>query len=377
MRRFLRAPLLLLTLFAMPLLGGCGRGEASGGAAAPPARPQPPPVPVLVAEVTRQALAVEVSTVGTLRSPETTMVASDIAGIIVELNAPEGREIAKGHLVARLDDSQTRAMMQVAEARTKNAQIALDRAKPLVRDGVAPQQTLDNAVAEMATAEGLLEEARTRFEKTRIKAPFGGRVGIQTAQLGQFVSSGDPIIELTRLDPLELVFGVPQEQAATARVGQRVQARIGRCGAAFEAVVEAIDPQVDPRTRTLAVQSRVDNRDRALIPGMSARVRLVVGELTDRLAVPREALVSQGTRYLVWVVDGEGKVQPRPVVPGRYLPDVVEVREGLEVGEQVVVAGHQKLRPGAGVAPSPWQRTANPNLERGERFGDDCGDDAP
>ena len=228
----------------------------------------------------------------------------------------------------------------------------------------------------MATAEGLLEEARTRLEKTRIRAPFTGLVGIQTAQVGQYVSSGDPIIELTQIDPLELVFGVPEENATDVRIGQVLSARVGRCGIAFRAVVEARDPKIDPASRSLTVQARVDNADRRLIPGMSARLRLPIGTQREAVVVPREALVAQGASYMVWVADEDSRVMTRNVVPGDYFPDVVEIRQGLDGGETVVVAGHQKLRPGATIVAEPWTPTENENLRLGARGADDCEDGA-
>lgn len=370
-----RAP--LLTALLLPSLlqvAACSQPEAAADAGP---RREPPPVIALVAQVESRAVTSEVSTVGSLRSPETTEVAADVSGIIVALDAPEGRPIRRGHVVARLDDAEARASLQVAEARQRNARTALDRVRPLVTDGVVPEQNLDDAVAEMATADGLLEEARTRLEKTTIRAPFGGLVGIQTAQIGQFVSSGDSIIELTQLDPLELVFGVPEEQASYVRVGQVVQARVGRCGLAFEGVVEALDPQIDQEARTLAVQARVPNPERRLIPGMSARVHLPIGPERQTMVVPREALVARGNAYVVWVAAEDGSVEARPVTPGRFYPDVAEVLGGVEEGETVVVAGHQKIRPGARIAPKPWEGTSNQNLARGTDAADDCLETSP
>ena len=358
----------LSTLLGSALLVGCSQGEAS--ADAPPAAP--PPVPALVTTAEVRTLQSEVSTVGSLRSPETTTVAADVSGIIVSLSAPEGRRIQAGSEIARLDDAESRAALRVAEARHRNAQVALERAKPLVADGVVPQQTLDDAEAEMATAEGLLEEAQTRLAKTRIVAPFGGLVGIQTAQVGQYVSSGDPIIQLTQLDPLELVFGVPEDRAADVAIGQKLSARVGRCGVDFTATVQALDSQIDPQARTLAVQARVRNGERKLIPGMSAQVRLPVGEARERIVVPREALVAQGTTYQVWIVGDDDTVRPQQVTPGRNYPDVVEIASGLEPGTRIVAAGHQKLRPGARVIAQEWQPTDNPNLDRGLDERGDC-----
>ena len=363
--RFLAAvPVLAGTL----LMVGCSQSEAT--ADAPPAAP--PPVSALVTSAEVRSLQSEVSTVGSLRSPETTTVAADVSGIIVSLSAPEGRRIRAGSEIARLDDAETRAALRVAEARHRNARVALDRAKPLVADGVVPQQTLDDAEAEMATAEGLLEEAQTRLSKTRIVAPFGGLVGIQTAQVGQYVSSGDPIIQLTQLDPLELVFGVPEDRASDVEIGQRLSARVGRCGVDFTATVQALDAQIDPQARTLAVQARVPNSERKLIPGMSAQIRLPVGEARERIVVPREALVAQGTTYQVWVVGDDDTVQPQQVTPGRNYPDVVEITGGLEPGTRIVAAGHQKLFPGARVVPQEWKATENPDLDRGVDSRGDC-----
>ena len=123
------------------------------------------------------------------------------------------------------------------------------------------------------------------------------------------------------------------------------------------------------------MQARVSNADRLLIPGMSARLRLAIGEAESGIVVPREALVAEATRYLVWVVDGDGKVTPRPVVPGSFLPDVVEIKSGLEAGERVVAAGHQKLRPGGMIRELPWEETVNANLRQGSRGADDCGEE--
>jgi multidrug efflux pump subunit AcrA (membrane-fusion protein) len=105
---------------------------------------------------------------------------------------------------------------------------------------------------------------------------------------------------------------------------------------------------------------------------MSARVKLQVGSVGDVVLVPRPALVQQGTRSLLYLVDAAGTVSEREVVPGQFLVDRVEIKRGLEGGEQVIVAGHQKVRPGAKVEVQPWQPVENPLLSLGDREGEDC-----
>jgi membrane fusion protein, multidrug efflux system len=280
--------------------------------------------------------------------------------------------VGKGHLLARLDPSTSKAAMQVTEARERNARAEMERVKPLYEDGVVPRSTYDDAVAELEVAQGQLEESRTRLGKNEVRAPFAGVLSLKSAQLGQYVSSGDEIVQITKVQPLELVFSVPEGEAFKVKVGQQVEGFVGRCGQPFTGKVEALDPTVDSATRTLQVQAVVSNEEGLLRPGMSARIRLVVGTLGDAILVPRPALIHQGTRYLLYVVDDGGTVSEREVAPGEFLSDQVEIKNGLEGGEQVIVAGHQKARPGAQVAPQPWKPVENPLLTLGDREGEDC-----
>ena len=344
----------------------CGQASGDAGGPGPGGGGQaPPPLPVQVAAAERTAAPLEIQAVGSLRSPQTTTIAADVAGILVYLDAPEGREVPAGHLLARLDPAEAQASLQVAEARAENARIAHERAEQLVKDGVTPQQTLDDAIAMQRTAAGLLAEARTALGKTEVRAPFAGQLGIQHPRLGTRVAAGEAIVQLTQLDPLELTFTVPEESASQVRVGQGIAGRVGRCGQRFEGTVQAVDPVVDWQSRTLQVLARVRNPDRALRPGMSARLGLKVGERKNALSVPQEALVRQGTQYIVWKLDAQNVAQPAPVQVGSFFLDSAEIVGGLQEGETVVVAGHQKLRPGAPVQPMPWEPTENPLLELG------------
>jgi membrane fusion protein (multidrug efflux system) len=315
---------------------------------------------------------VRLPAVGSLRSRETTTVAADSSGLLVYLDIPEGKRVEKGHVLARLDDEQARARLQVAEARYRNAQAEIERLRPLLDQGVISRSALDAAEAELETAEGLVEDARSARGKTTVRAPFTGVLGLQTAQPGQYLSSGDPIVQITKVDPLELIFSLPEDQAGLVEVGQTALGMVGGCGPRFEARVEAIDPVVDPATRTLSLQAVVPNPDGILRPGMSVRVRLIVGIEEDQVVIPHEALVRQGTRYLVWLVGEDDTANPGAVRVGAFLSDGVQILQGVGIGDEVVVAGHQKLRPGQPVQTLPWQPTENPLLELGSAGGEEC-----
>jgi membrane fusion protein (multidrug efflux system) len=347
------------------LLWGCGAdpGQEGGGG--------PPPIAVQVVAATASELPRTLAAVGSLQSPETTTVASEISGTAVAVDIPEGRYVKAGHLLARLDDAEARASLSIARARLRNAETRLARLRSLRESKVSSEQALDDAVAEFDAGQGAVDEAETRLLKTKIRAPFDGILGLRQINQGQYVDGGTPVVEITQVDPLELEFGLPQRHASELEVGQRVLGTVGQCGQRFQAEVDAIDPRVDPGTRAVRLQAVVPNEDGRLLPGMAVRVRLVVGRIPDAVVIPQEAIIRQGTKHLAYVLDGEDRAHQRELTLGTFFVDGVHVPAGVDAGDRVVVAGHQKLRPGAPTLPQPYEPTENPNLELGW-FGPDA-----
>ncbi len=301
-----------------------------------------------------------------------TTVAAEIEGRIVALDVPEGRRVEAGLVLVRLDDAEYRAALSVARARRTNARDRLKRLENLRRESVSSEQAYDDARSEFDAATGAFNEADTRLEKTTITAPFVGVLGLRQVNVGQYVEAGDPIVELTRVDPLELRFAVPQRHAGELAVGQEVLGRVGNCGASFQGEVTAVDPRVDPATRSIHLLATVPNPDGGLLPGMAVSLRLVVGEIENALLVPQEAIVRQGTKHVVYTLDAEDKAEQHEVVLGQFFVDGVQLASGISPGARVVAAGQQKLRPGAPTRPEPFEPVDNPNLDLG-RFGPEGG----
>jgi membrane fusion protein (multidrug efflux system) len=346
---------------------GCDAGDDDARG-----RAEPPPTRVEFVTADARTVHRTISTVGALESPNTTTVASEVRGRVLELDVPEGRRVEAGHVLARLDDAEARAAVRVTAARLTNARDRLRRLENLRAESVSSEQAYDDARSEFDAASGAFEEATTRLEKTTIRAPFTGIAGLRQVDTGRFVDAGTPIVELTQVDPLDLAFGIPQRFASELALGQRVAGAVGRCGPAFEGVVEVIDPRVDPATRSIRLQARVPNPDGDLYPGMAVSLRLQVGEIEEAVVVPQEAVVRQGTRHLIYVLDPDDRAEQRVVALGQFFEDGVHVVSGVEPGERVVAAGQQKLRPGAPTAPAPFAPTRNPNLELGRRLEVGC-----
>ena len=349
----------------MPCAFACGESPA-----AVPEGPPPAVVQVVTAEM--RTLPRTLSAVGGLESSTTAAVAAEIAGTVVALDVPEGKPVETGRVLARLDDSAARAALSVAEARRQNARDRLARQEPLHAQGVASDQALDDARAEVRASEGAFQEARTLLDKHTIRTPYAGLIGLKQVNVGQYVAAGQPIVELTLAQGLELHFSLPQQDLPRVAVGQVVHGVLGRCEARFEGRVSAVDPRVDASTRMFNVQALVGGEDGALHPGMAVRVRLLVEEEPDAILLPQEAIVRQGTRYMVYALDGQNQAEPRAVTLGEFFVDGVHVESGIAAGEKVVVSGQQKLQPGSKVDARPWEPTRNPNVELGRYGPADC-----
>lgn len=366
---------LVLVLAATACATACGGPAQEGG------RPGAGPVAVQAVTVEPRRLPRVIEAVGSLESPEPTVVSARVAGEVVAVDVPEGARVEAGHVLVRLDDEEVRAAIRAAEARREVARQTLRRTRRLHDEGVTSDQALDDARAAFEEAAAAVAEARARLRYTEVRAPFDGRLGLRQVGLGDVLAPGTPIVEMTpAADALEVRFFVPQAQASRLAPGLPVHGRVGPCGPRFEARVTAQAARLDPSSRTLAAEARITRapEDGALAPGMGVRLRILVETRENALVVPRAAVVRRGTRRLLWVLGDDDTAQPREVRLGALFPDGVHVVHGLAPGDRVVAAGQIKLRPGAATAPQPWEPTANPNLELG-RFGPpgECGPFAP
>jgi membrane fusion protein (multidrug efflux system) len=349
-----------LALMLSVLAAACS--EPAGGTAT--ATATRPPVVVQTITVAAEPMAQTLESVGALTSPNSTEITAEVAGKIVAIDIPEGREVEAGHLLVKIDDAQARAALAVNRARARNAREILARLQALRGAEITSEQELDNARAALEASAGELDTAATLLEKTEIRAPFRGVLGLRTVSLGTYLEPADPIVHLTQTQPLNLVFGLPERHVNEVAVGQAVRALVATCQV-FEARVTAIDPRIDSLSRIVQIKAEVPNEDGTLLPGMSVVVQLTIGELDDVLTIPQEAVIREGTQRFVYVVGADDTVETRDVRLGEMHTDRVQVVQGLRAGEVVVATGHQKLRPGATIDAQPYTVVTNPNLALG------------
>lgn len=356
-------PMIILAL-SIPALAfvGCGGGDEGGGGDG--GGFQFPPTAVEVAPVMVGRVADVFETVGSLEAGEAVTIVSEIDGIVTRLPFREGAAIAKGELIARLDDAELAAELARAKALREQRQTAHDRVRRVVEQGAAAQQDLDDATAALRVAEADVALARARLSKTRITAPFAGTIASRRVSPGAFLRAGQPITELAMLSELKVVFSVPERHAGELVRGAEVSVTTTAYpGVELVGRVDVVDPILDPTTRSIRVIARVANKDKRFRPGMSANITAILSARDSAMTIPSEAVFAEGGEFLAYVVQPDSTVARATLLLGTRLATDVEILDGLEPGDLVIRAGHQKLFPGAKVLAVNSQETPEPDAE--------------
>ncbi|WP_161595510.1 efflux RND transporter periplasmic adaptor subunit [Tepidimonas charontis] len=318
--------------------GSGGRGPGGPGAA----------VAVEVQPVQLGPLVEEAQAVGTLRARQSVVLRPEIAARVVAIGFADGARVRRGQLLFQLDDALPRAELAQAEAQLAVQQANLRRTEELVAQGFVAQRTLDEARAAVAVAQAQVELARARLQRTRLTAPFDGVAGIRRVDAGEYVRDGAELVRLDDLGELLLDFRLPERLQARVQPGQMVRVRVdGWPERELSARVQAIDPVIDPDGRALAVRARLLSPPASLKPGMFARVTVELARVEQAIRVPEEAVVPQGQQFWVWRLDPAAatpQAQRVAVQLGLRRDGWVQVTHGLQPGDRVVVAGHQRLQ---------------------------------
>lgn len=330
----------------------------------------PPPTAVTTADALSSQWNASLKAVGTLAPVEGVTLSADAEGAVVRIAAENGSAVKAGDLLVELDCSVEEAQLAAAESRSALAKISLDRAKDLWDQKANSKSEFDVADATYKQTIAEVGALKAQIAKKKVVAPFAGRVGIRSINVGEFVPRGKALLPLQKLDPIYVNFNVPQRFLGSLSAGQKVSVFIDAFeNTPFEGKVTAINSVVDSSTRNISVQATLANPEERLRSGMYARVEVELPTATDIVAVPATAISYASYGNSVFVVeklkDKEGHeylgVRQQFVKLGVTRGDLIAVTEGLKAGEQVVSSGVFKLRNGAPVqVNNTAQPTANP-----------------
>jgi RND family efflux transporter MFP subunit len=322
------------------------------------------PAPVRFTNAIEHQIRSSLELTGSVESRRASTVASEVAGVVIELSAREGETVRVGQPLVKLRQRNillrfraSEGELEEARARLKLATASRERAEELHAEEVLSVQQLDDALSEFEAWKGRvsqLEADLARLEddlaRTTIRAPFSGVVVAEHTAQGEWLSAGGAVAEMVDVTSLELGLEVPEQYFSGLAVDAPVEVVFDALGGSVvEGRVRAVIPSADPRSRTFPVKVDIPNESRAIGVGMLGRALLPVGQPHAVVAVPKDALVSQGRDQRIFVIDEENKAQAIPVETGSSVGGWIAVSGGVSAGDRVIVRGNERLQPGTEV----------------------------
>lgn len=359
--------LITALLFSL-VLAACGSGDEQKK----PAAAMAPPTEVDVITVKPGSAVLTQDLPGRLQAYRSAQVRARVEGIIEQRKFIEGSDVSAGASLYQIALRNYQTAYDAAKADVEVANQTLARYKKLKEAGVVSQQDYDLTEAKYKQAEARLSKAQEDLENTRVPAPISGRIGRSQVSEGALVGRGDATLLTTieQINPLYVNFS--QSESEISRLQQSVKA--GKLHRANATRVELIledgniyaqsgkflfsDMAVDPGTGNISLRAEFPNPRHELLPGMFVRIRLPQAISDNAIRVPQRAVQISPQGQFVLIVDAEGKVAPRPVKTGSMAGGDFIIAEGLQGGEQVIVNGVQKARPGSVVKAVPWDLNA-------------------
>jgi len=299
--------------------------------------------------VKAEPLVNNIEVTGSLLPGESAQLTTQTAGKVQQILFEEGQEVRKGQVLLKLDDREWNAQLQRLRAELETAEKDLNRKSQLAEVQGISEADLEAAQLRVQTLEANMEETEVRLSYSTIVAPFSGRIGLRNVSPGSYISAGTAVALLVQDDPIKLQFEVPERYASKVSPGQGLQFNANNRPEPFEASVYAAEPMVNTASRSLRVRAKADNKKRELIPGSFADITFTLDSLKDALMVPTEAIIPELNNQLVFLIEN-GKAERVKVRTGVRLPRRIQVTDGLQAGDSVIVTGLLQVKPGMAVA---------------------------
>jgi len=319
----------------------------------------PPPTTVTSAEVKKGDWQPMLSAVGSISPVQGATISAELAGTVAEIGFQSGTLVRKGDVLLKLDASAEEAQMRSAEADAELAKKDFERAQDLAARKVISAAELDAAQTKYTQKKSSVENVQSLMDKKQIRAPFDGVAGIRAVNPGQMVKVGDPLVSLQGLDQVFVDFSLPQQQLSDAKADLPVKVTTDALpDREFEGKLTAVNSNIDPVTRNVALQATLENADHALRTGMFVRVKVLLPQKNQTLFVPSTAVSYAPYGNSVFVIEKkadektkkEGLILRQQFIrTGETRGDFVAITEGVKGNEQVVSTGVFKLRNGMSV----------------------------
>ncbi|MFD3000706.1 efflux RND transporter periplasmic adaptor subunit [Pontibacter toksunensis] len=347
MNKTVKTLLVLVALAAVTYLivtkAFSGDEKLEGGGVAGPMAEK---VAVDVYVVTPTAYQNQITSTGTVLPNEDVELRSEISGRVTNINFEEGTRVKKGQLLLTVNDADMRAQLQKLQSNRKLYSDMEERQRTLLEKDYISRQEYDQVNNQLATATADIQALRATLDKAYIRAPFDGVVGLRQVSEGSFVTAATPIARMVDISPVKIEFSIPGRYSQMIKAGDKITFTAEGSPETYEAKIYAIQPSIDPATRTLQVRALFENKNEEVRPGAFVKINLGLKEVEEAILVPTESIIPEAAGHKLFLVKS-GKAVPKMVKIGQRSEKQIQILEGIEPGDTIIQSGVLQARPGA------------------------------
>jgi membrane fusion protein (multidrug efflux system) len=281
---------------------------------------------------------------GSIIAGDEVQLQPEVSGRITYLNIKEGAFVSKGTLLCKLNDLELQAQLKKLQAQVQIARSNEKRLSELLKIGGVSQMEYDEAINTLNNANADIELLKAQIDKTSIRAPFSGKLGLRKVSLGAYIAPGTVITSIQNLGTLKLDVTVPEKYAPVIQLGDNMQCSIEGIPDTFSARVMAIEPQIDQNTRNLKVRAIIEHPSSKLIPGAFVKIQIRLKEIKNAITIPGLAVIPDAQNKKVIVADS-GKAKFVIVETGIRTENRVQITSGLGIGDTVITSGLLQIKP--------------------------------
>jgi len=311
------------------------------------------PLPVTVIKLKKEPLSNQLQVSGTVLPNESVEIKPEISGLVTKINFKEGQVVSKGTPLVYLNDNELQAQFQRLQYTQKLFQTQESRQKQLLAREAISQEEYDIVLNQYNTAISDIKLVEAQLEKTVIRAPFTGRLGLRQISEGSVINPSNVIVSIVNSDPIKLEFSIPERYASLVSIGSSIFFSSESSKEEVEGKVYAFEPQIDAATRTLKLRAQSPNKSGKYLPGMFVKIRFVLDIEEEALLVPAEAVIPELSGYKVFVVGADGTAEQRIIEIGTRTDTQVQVISGLNEGDLVLTSGVMQVRQGMPIKATP------------------------
>lgn len=307
-------------------------------------------------ELDFESIQDRIFTSGSIEANESVELSTEATGIVMAIYIDEGNRVSRGDLLVKINDSELQAQLQRASFRLNLAEQREERQRRLLERGGISQDDYDATQNEVNVLRSEMRLIEAQIEKTEIRAPFSGIVGLKYVSPGSYIGPGTRIASLQEIDPVKINFSVPERYLAKVAPGDEIIFNVQGVDSTFTGEVYAVEPRIETQTRTLQVRAISQNDDELLYPGAFANIELILEEIDDALMIPTIAIMPELNRQKVYVVR-DGAVEQVFINTGIRTSNKIQVLSGLDRGDIVLTTGLLQANPGMQVEISELKKS--------------------